>query len=115
MKRRNLVRESWLLLQTNTFSRQLQSSLNDSQREQLTLRLVRELAEFMLPAQVKEGESQGRISGDINWRQTRGELGFEKRSKPVVWIPTETEINSGEFEIAYRCSISDVKFFIKFI
>jgi len=83
-------------------SRQLQSSLRDPQRELITLRLVRELAEFMLPAQVKEGENQGRISGDINWRQTRGELGFAARIKPVIWMPTEIEISSGEFEIAYR-------------
>lgn len=95
--------ETWLLSQTNILTRQLQSSLNDSQKELITLRLVRELAEFLLPAKVKEGEIQGRISGDLNWRQTRGEVGFSSsNAKPVVWLPTDAEISNGEFEIAYR-------------
>nr|CAG4641704.1 EOG090X06HD [Eurycercus lamellatus] len=90
LKRRNLVPEDWLLQQTNKLSRQLQSSLNQSQKEVLVLRLASELAEFMLPKKIKPGEEQGRVSGDLNWRKDRGELGslstlaLTSRHKPVV-------------------------------
>lgn len=55
----------------------------------------------MTPPKVREGEEQGRTSGDFNWRQQRGEVGLNE-SKPVVWIPTETEMNNGEFSLEYR-------------
>lgn len=103
IKRRNLVSEEWLLQQTNRLSRQLQSSVSDSQRELLTLRLVGELAEFLLPRKVKEGEEQGRTSGAVSWRQTRGEMGmFQQEHKPVIWTPSEAEMTNGEFCLEYR-------------
>lgn len=98
-----MVSEDWLLQQTNRLSRQLQSSLSVSQKELLTLRLIGELAEFLLPREVKAGEEQGRTSGDITWRQTRGELGLPQIShKPIVWVPSEEEMNNGEFFLEYR-------------
>lgn len=98
-----MVSEDWLLQQTSRISRQLQSSLSVAQRETLTLRLVRELTEFLLPREVKDGETQGRTSGDVFWRKKRGELGTcQTQLKPVVWIPSEQEINNGEFCIEYR-------------
>ena len=104
LKRRNLVSEEWLLHQTNRLSRQLQSSFGVSQRETLTLRLIGELTEFLLPREVKEGEVQGRTSGDVTWRQTRGELGMtQPKHKPIIWTPSENEMNNGEFWLEYRC------------
>nr|SVE77013.1 EOG090X06HD [Daphnia lumholtzi]SVE78239.1 EOG090X06HD [Daphnia lumholtzi]SVE78868.1 EOG090X06HD [Daphnia lumholtzi] len=106
IKRRNLVSEEWLLQQTNKLSRQLQSSVSDSQRELLTLRLVGELAEFLLPREVKEGEEQGRTSGAVSWRQTRGEMGmFQQEHKPVIWTPSEAEMTNGEFALEYSASL----------
>ena len=101
LSRRNLVSEDWLLQQTSRLSSQLQSSLSSSQRETLTLRLIGELAEFLLPREVKAGEDQGRTSGDIIWRKTRGELGTSE-FKPVVWFPSDEEMNNGEFSLEYR-------------
>nr|CAG4637019.1 EOG090X06HD [Ceriodaphnia reticulata]SVE72944.1 EOG090X06HD [Ceriodaphnia reticulata] len=103
LSRRNLVSEDWLLQQTNRLSTQLQSTLGISQKEALTLRLIGELAEFLLPREVKAGEDQGRTSGDIVWRKTRGELGTTE-CKPVVWFPTEVEMNNGEFCLEYSAS-----------
>jgi hypothetical protein len=104
LKRRNLVSEEWLLHQTNRLSQQLQSSLGVSQREALTLRLIGELTEFLLPGEVKEGEVQGRTSGDVTWRQARGELGMTRpKHKPIIWTPSENEMNNGEFCLVYRC------------
>nr|CAG4649340.1 EOG090X06HD [Scapholeberis mucronata]SVE93625.1 EOG090X06HD [Scapholeberis mucronata] len=104
--KRQLVSEDWLLQQCDRLSRQLQSSLGYSQRELLTLRLIGELAEFLLPPKVKAGEDQGRISGDVNWRQTRGELGLLKKGhKPVVWTPSENELVTGEFCLEYSASL----------
>ncbi len=96
-----MVSEDWLLQQTNRLSTQLQSNLGVSQKEALTLRLIGELAEFLLPRKVKAGEDQGRTSGDIIWRKTRGELGTSE-FKPVVWFPTDEEMNNGEFSLEYR-------------
>lgn len=77
--------------------------VSDSQRELLTLRLVGELAEFLLPREVKAGEEQGRSSGDVTWRQTRGEMGvFQREYKPVIWKPSEAEMANGEFFLEYR-------------
>lgn len=104
--------EDWLLQQTHKLSRQLQQSYSPSQKEALVLRLVGELAELMLPREVKPGEDQGRISGDVNWRKDRGELG-SSLCKPVVWIPTEDEMFNGEFSLEYRYSAySDVPFLV---
>ena len=99
-----MVSEVWLLHQTNRLSHQLQSSLSVSQREALTLRLVGELSEFLLPREVKEGEAQGRTSGDVTWRQARGELGMTQQpeQKSMIWTPSEIEMNNGEFCLEYR-------------
>lgn len=103
LKRRNLVSEIWLLQQTQRLTRQLQSTYSTAQKEALVLRLVGELAEFMLPRELKAGEDQGRISGNLNWRKERGEVGSDiPAHKPVVWSPTEEEIYNGEFSLEYR-------------
>ena len=95
--------ENWLLQQTQRLSRQLQSTYSPAQKEALVLRLVGELAEFMLPRELKPGEDQGRISGDLNWRKERGEVGSDiPARKPVVWLPTEEEKYNGEFSLEYR-------------
>lgn len=95
--------ENWLLQQTQRLSRQLQSTYSPAQKEALVLRLVGELAEFMLPRELKPGEDQGRISGDLNWRKERGEVGSDiPARKPVVWFPTEDEKSNGEFSLEYR-------------
>nr|CAG4650162.1 EOG090X06HD [Sida crystallina] len=103
LKRRTLLSEDELLRQTSSISLRLQSSLSRAQKEKLIFRLVKELAEFLLPQQSKPGELQGRTSGDVNWRKSRGELGLQKH-RPVVWIPSETELEFGEFCLEYSCS-----------
>ena len=106
LKRRTLVPEQWLLLETQRLSQMRQSSLSALQKETLILRLVRELAEFLLPRQLKPDEMQGRTSGDINWRSSRGEVGNSPSSpRPVVWTPSEHEINNGEFSLEYSTSL----------
>nr|CAG4634793.1 EOG090X06HD [Alona affinis] len=107
LKRRTLVPEEWLLAQNLKLSRQLQSTYSSAQKDALVLRLAGELAELMLPKKVKQGEDQGRISGDMNWRRERGELGDPTSSqrKPVAWIPTEDELFNGEFSLEYSSSL----------
>ena len=99
-----LVPETWIIKQTSILSRKLQANHTDPQRYNLAERLVRELAEFLLPAKAKCGELQGRISGDVGWRKSRGELG-QSGHNPVVWIPTETELECGEFCLEYSTSL----------
>nr|SVE75132.1 EOG090X06HD [Daphnia dolichocephala] len=104
--RRNLVSEEWLLQQTDRLSRQLQSPLSNAERESLTLRLIGELVESLLPREVKAGEEQGRTSGGVTWRQNRGEMGScQPVHKPIVWTPSEEEVNNGEFYLEYSASL----------
>lgn len=104
LKRRTLVPEQWLLLETHRLSQTRQSSLSVAQKERLTLRLVSELSEFLLPRQLQPEEVQGRTSGDLNWRVSRGEVG-NSRFNPIVWTPSEQEVNSGELTLEYSTSL----------
>ena len=104
LKRRTLVPEQWLLLEMHQLSQIRQSSLSTTQKEKLTLRLVSELAEFLLPRQLQPEEAQGRTSGDLNWRTSRGEMG-NSHFIPIVWTPSEHEINNGEFSLEYSTSL----------
>lgn len=101
LKRRNLVPEAWLLEKQAILSTQLQSRCEHRDRERLTLQLIRELSEMMLPKQA--GHEQGRTSGSLNWRKARGELGSVGGA--FVWTPSESELNSGEFSLEYSASL----------
>ena len=63
-----------------------------------------ELSEFLLARRATREEIQGRTSGDLNWRRSRGELGSAHR-QPVVWVPSEQEISTGEFRLEYSAGL----------
>jgi hypothetical protein len=98
-----LVPGVWIIKQTCVLSRKLQSNLTDPQRYNLSERLVRELSDFLLPAKAKSGELQG-WDGDVGWRKSRGELS-QSGHNPVLWIPTETELENGILTFLYIVSL----------
>lgn len=45
-------------------------------QKEMNTRSISELVEFLNPKmQIRDGGEHGRITGDIEWRQARGELG----------------------------------------
>lgn len=56
-------------------TQQCQVTCSRERREELLLRRVRELAEFLTPREATPAERQGRTSGSLQWRQLRGEAG----------------------------------------
>lgn len=73
MKRRTECDEQWLIDYANELSRKRQVTLSKERREQIQMRLMREIVEFLSPKQIKEGEDVGRQSGSLQWRISRGE------------------------------------------
>lgn len=86
-RRRDQCREQWLISMITFINKCLQSSLQSSTKNEILKRSVQELASYLrLPGQLcgralKSGEVQGRSSGSLQWRLTRGELG--NTSEPV--------------------------------
>jgi hypothetical protein len=74
LERRNECNETWLINFTNELSKKRQTNLNKKEIEELQLRLVVEIVEFLTPKQIKEGEDIGRQSGSLQWRLERGEI-----------------------------------------
>nr|CAG4640869.1 EOG090X06HD [Eulimnadia texana] len=103
LKRRTLVSETWLLEQTAALTKHLQSKFGADEKKALSLRLIRELCLLLTPPVAKQDELQGRTSGDIQWRSSRGELGpsVSERSVVIVWKPTKEEIETGDFCLEY--------------
>ena len=52
---------------------QRQHFLSQERKELLEQRAAVELIEFLSPKAAKNGEGQGRISGSLGWRLSRGE------------------------------------------
>lgn len=76
MTRRTRVSEAELARWIIEENRRIQSRLPLERRIQLRNRFVAELVEFLSPRkQLKEGETEGRASGPVEWRKARGELG----------------------------------------
>lgn len=75
VRARRTCPEEKLIEMLLTVTQQCQSSCNRERREELLLRRVLELAEFLTPRKATEGELQGRMSGSLQWRQLRGEAG----------------------------------------
>lgn len=77
--RRTAYSETELIQLMLSLTRQCQESYTQKRKEELLLRRVLELAEFLTPRKATESELQGRLSGALAWRQQRGELGN--------WVP----------------------------
>ncbi|XP_065325008.1 peptide-N(4)-(N-acetyl-beta-glucosaminyl)asparagine amidase-like isoform X2 [Gordionus sp. m RMFG-2023] len=76
LKRRNLISETWLYQTIKDMNARLRQDLLTERIDELNLRTVKELVEFMSPPEVVDGQAYpGRISGDIDWKQSRGETG----------------------------------------
>lgn len=75
VRARRVFPEGKLIEMLLATSQQCQNSCTRERREELLRRRVLELAEFLTPRKATEGELQGRLSGSLQWRQQRGEVG----------------------------------------
>ena len=86
MQRRTECDEQWLTDYTNELSRKRQVTLSAERREQIQLRLVKEIVEFLSPKHIKEGEDVGRQSGSLQWRMSRGETQAAEVSSTIQFL-----------------------------
>lgn len=84
---------------------QLYARVSEARRQQLTQRLVAELAELMGEKRAAEGdELAGRTSGSLEWRLSRAEASL---AKAYTIRPTQAELAAGCIQLRY-CCVSDV-------
>ena len=103
-RRAHICREQWVNDLLLKVSKNLQLSLFEDQIQELQKRRLRELVEFIrMPNQkslLKEEEQQGRNSGSIMWRLSRGETGKSISSNGHQFLI------ENDFSLAYN-SVSD--------
>lgn len=74
--RRNRVPEPWIGLYTKDVTRRLRSGVSSEEFVRLEKRDAEENKELEIPGkEVTQSETQPRESGDLAWRQSRGEMG----------------------------------------
>lgn len=108
--------EEWLLDSILQMRAQRQKSLGQARRKELLERNIRELVELMAPrTAAAEGETTGRESGSLAWRQARGELGDgsaraeEPKHEPTVIKPTKNEVDQLCLHLVYCCAVDEYK------
>nr|CAG4651832.1 EOG090X06HD [Triops cancriformis] len=105
LKRRIEVSENWLLEKCTSLTSQLQANTTELMKKQFTLRLLKELCEFIMPNVSSQDENlPGRISGDVEWRSARGETGSAEVAA-YTWRPTPEEMQRGFLHISYSSAM----------
>ena len=88
-KRRGQVPEPWIALYTKDVSQRLRSSLQPADFKRMQERDESEDLELQQGRVVSTGEVQPRESGDLAWRQARGELGSACAPTEEQKVPRE--------------------------
>ncbi|CAD5116155.1 DgyrCDS5077 [Dimorphilus gyrociliatus] len=101
LARRTQVREEWLAktIHNIRINRWRTLLLTPGRKLVLQRRICKELFELMIEKATLDSEGQGRTSGSLAWRLSRGETG--KRFRPYVIKPTEKEAKSKRIHLQY--------------
>ncbi|XP_068751689.1 peptide-N(4)-(N-acetyl-beta-glucosaminyl)asparagine amidase-like [Montipora capricornis] len=108
-KARTLVSEDWLEKALATLTEERQINLSEERRKVLMERQVKELVEFFTIKTVRDGELQGRVSGDLAWRLLRGETKpqqEEYKHDPYIYKPTDEEIKEKRLRFCFNCVVN---------
>jgi len=106
---RTLVSEEWLEKTLAGMTEERQRGLSEERRHVLMERQVKELVEFFTIKSVRDGELQGRVSGDLAWRLLRGETRpqqDEYKHEPYIYKPTDEEIKAKRIRFCFNCVIN---------
>lgn len=106
LQRRLLCRETWLLAKIMHIREKLRQGITAERKKVLDERVIKELVEFMSPRKVKDSDTVGRQSGDLNWRIQRGEVGTDTSCQRIAFEPSVEEIASKVFHVKY-CTAAD--------
>ncbi|ELU02854.1 hypothetical protein CAPTEDRAFT_133674 [Capitella teleta] len=103
LSRRHECRESWLVQTLFNVRKALQKDLSESRQNELQVRMVIELCEFLAEKKAGADEATGRESGSKAWRTARGEVGTQSIPKTIIQ-PTPEEIARGVIHVQYNCA-----------
>ena len=103
LNRRNVISENLLVRQILRMRERRQKNLNQQYKQTLLLRTANELTSFFALRKAGEDESgQGRTSGSLEWRLSRGET--NNKNDSYVFTPTAGECKLLCMEIWYNCA-----------
>lgn len=104
LKHRNLCDETWLVRTIWNMNNKLQNNLSKPMIQKLQCRLVKEIVEFMTPVDSSAGEYNGRTSGSLSWRMSRGEVEHPKIKTDYKFTLTNKEKINKKFHLQYCCN-----------
>lgn len=114
-RRRLECRELSLIKFFDKLNSKKRDQMSESRKKILDDRSLIECVELIWPRmEVKEGETEGRTSGDLQWRQQRGELGMSESSadqeKPgFVFRPSSEEVEKLSFVLEYYSALDEYR------
>jgi len=114
-RRRLECRELSLIKFVDRLNSKKRDQMSESRKKILDDRSLIECVELIWPRmEVKEGETEGRTSGDLQWRQQRGELGMSESSaeqeKPgFIFRPSSEEIEKLSFVLEYYSALDEYR------
>lgn len=97
--RRTLVSDSWLSNFCVKATSELQQKMNDERKMFVKKRDITEIVESLSPRDATTNEGEGRVSGNLAWREARGEMGDNKKSH--VFKAEKENIKSKRIRIRY--------------
>ncbi|KAK7864696.1 hypothetical protein R5R35_010953 [Gryllus longicercus] len=104
LSRRQECTEVQLLEKLVSIRQERQQYLSKARKQYTTRRLVKELVEFMTPQKPDDEIYEGRTSGSLAWRLSRGEAGERRPAGGYVWQPTPAEKQQKHLHIVYSCA-----------
>lgn len=109
ISRRKECREDWLMDVIGRLNKEKRQRLSSERIRILEDRFPKELAEFLSIKKIRDGEDQGRQSGSLGWRLSRGEM-TTTQSQPSAsssvfrFEPTTEELNTKLVHVKYCCA-----------
>ncbi|KAK6022327.1 transglutaminase-like protein [Ostertagia ostertagi] len=106
LKLRNKVREPVLSNFLSKLNLRAGVDSTPSRATELRRRRVRELVEFLIIGKRRDDGQVygGRMSGDVEWRAARSELGCSSKQEPSIITLTPEEISNKKFSLEYNCA-----------
>ncbi|KDO33634.1 hypothetical protein SPRG_19255 [Saprolegnia parasitica CBS 223.65] len=96
LDRRTRAREDWLAAAIAAINQRVQAALPSARRETLRLRAVHEEAELGAAKHAKASETEGRVSGSKEWKDSRQESGGKTDDAASTTTTSMTELTPND-------------------